>query len=532
MGGDISVSSELGKGCSFVFTARFGVSTLQDLKGDFINLYAMKTLVVDDSPTSLEVMSSFLESWKFDVTLCMSGEECLRQLELADMAGNPFQLLLIDWNMPNMTGLEVAKTIQENVSQGRLTIAPMVIMVTGYSQSQFQVEAADVKLDAVLTKPLRASRLYNTILRLQQPGIRKFTLCPLLQDNLCRSTKALQGARLLLVEDSEINQQVAFEMLSRIGFRVVIANNGYEAVKMVEGEAFDGILMDLQMPGMDGYQTAFCILAKPGCKDIPIIAMSASVMDEDKRKCFSVGMVDHVAKPVMPEVLVGTLLKWIKPAKQGFMATSPDTLPVPEGYSIPLNLPGFNLLGAIKRVGGNKKLLCKLLHQFSDDYSSVIERLDTLSLSGDVNGTLMVLHSLRGVSGSLGVSLVYDHAVQLENSIKAGQFPVSFELLNHALQEALMVISQAIKKPEELVNPLAEYNHEDAAHRLNELASSLKKHKVYPKESLDVLTSRLAVKVSTELLSKLGKHIDNFNYKGALNTVYEIAGNLNITMNL
>ncbi|MBF8276200.1 MAG: response regulator [Candidatus Brocadiaceae bacterium] len=532
MGGDISVSSESGKGSTFVFTVRFGTSISQDLKGDFVNLHAMKTLVVDDSPTSLEVLNNFLESWKFDVTLCMSGEECLRQLELADKAEKPFQLLLLDWIMPNMTGLEVAMKIKENVSQGRLTISPTVIMITGYGQYQFQGEAVDVKLDAVLTKPLRASKLYNTILRLQQPGIRKFVTCPFLEDTLCQSTKSIQGARILLVEDNDINQQVAFEMLSKTGFNVVVANNGYEALKMVENEAFNGILMDLQMPGMDGYQTTSLIRAKPDCKDIPIIAMSAAVMEEDKQKCLSVGMVDHVAKPIMPEALVGALLKWVKPAKQGFVATSPDALPASEAYDVPLNLPDFNLWGAIKRIGGNKKLLCTLLHQFSDDYSSVIERLDTLSQAGDVNGTLMVLHSLRGVSGTLGMSLVYDHAVQLENRVKAGEFPVSLDMLKHALQEALITIAQVVEKPEEPINQHAEYNHEDVTHRLNELASSLKKYKVYPKESLIELTSRLATKVDAELLSKLGKHIDNFNYKGALEAVYEIAGNLNVTVNL
>lgn len=532
MGGDISVYSELGKGSTFAFTTLLGVPKSQNLKSDFVNLQAMKTLVVDDSRTSLEVLRSFLVSWNFDVTLCMSGEECLLQLELADKAGTPFQLLLLDWVMPNMTGLEVAKKIQERVDQGRLTIAPMVIMVTGYSQGQLQAEAANVKTNAVLTKPIRASRLYNTILRLQQPGIRKFLVCPLLEENLCRSSKAIKGARILIVEDNEINQQVAFEMLSKIGLNVVIANNGYEALKMVENEAFNGILMDLQMPGMDGYQTASLILENPGCKDIPIIAMSAAVMEEDKRKCLSVGMVDHVAKPMMPETLAETLLKWIKPAKQAFAATSPDAFPEPEEYDVPLSLPGFNLLGATKRVGGNKKLLCKLLHKFSDDYSSVIERLDALARVGDVNGILALLHDLRGVSGSLGLSLVYDHAVQLENSIKAGQFPVSLEMLKNALQEALMIISQAIKKPEEPIKLLAEYNQEDVANRLKELASSLKKHKVYSRELMDDLSTRLTMKVYAELLSKLCKHIDNFNYKGALGVVKEIAAQLNITLDL
>ena len=299
---------------------------------------------------------------------------------------------------------------------------------------------------------------------------------------------------------------------------------------MVEHETFNGILMDLQMPGMDGYQTASLIREKSGCKDIPIIAMSAAVMEEDKQKCISVGMVDHIAKPIMPEALVGALLKWVKPSKQGFAAAPPGA--ALEGYTIPLNLPGFNILGALTRIGGNKKLLCTLLHKFADDYSSVMERLDTLARSGDTNGVLMILHSLRGIAGSLGVSSVYDHAIQLQNTIKAGQFPVSFEALNQALQEAFMVIAQEVKNPERQINPPIKYDQEDAAHCLNELVSYLKKQAVYPMELLADLTSRLQPNVNAELLSELSRHVDNLNYKGALGVVGKIAVQLNIPLNL
>ncbi len=299
---------------------------------------------------------------------------------------------------------------------------------------------------------------------------------------------------------------------------------------MVEHETFNGILMDLQMPGMDGYQTASLIREKSGCKDIPIIAMSAAVMEEDKQKCISVGMVDHIAKPIMPEALVGALLKWVKPSKQGFAAAPPGA--ALEGYTIPLNLPGFNILGALTRIGGNKKLLCTLLHKFADDYSSVMERLDTLARSGDTNGVLMILHSLRGIAGSLGVSSVYDHAIQLQNTIKAGQFPVSFEALNQALQEAFMVIAQEVKNPERQINPPVKYDQEDATHCLNELVSYLKKQTVYPMELLADLTLRLQPNVNAELLSELSRHVDNLNYKGALGVVGKIAVQLNIPLNL
>ena len=531
MGGDISVSSELGKGSAFTFTSRFGIAEACNLRQNFANLQPMKTLVVDDCQTSLDIMKGLLESWKFDVTVCLCGLDALRQIVLADKAGKPFQMLLLDWKMPEMTGLDVAKSIREHAAQGRLASPPIVIMVTAYSKDQLLAEAAATRLDAVLIKPVSAWELYNTILGMQQPGTRKLSGIALPETDLVQYAKAVRGARLLLVEDNEINQQVAFEMLSNAGLKVVVVSSGQDALKMVENEPFDGILMDLQMPGMDGYQTASHIQQKPDCKDIPIIAMSAAVMHEDKMKCFAVGMVDHVSKPMIPEVLIGSLLKWVKPTNRGFAEFSYSAPPEPEEYYILLNQPGFNFKEAIKRVGGNKKLLCKLLHQFSSDYASVVERLDKLVQAGDKKETLTLLHTLKGVSGSVGVARVHDVAMQLENNIKAGQFPVSLDGLSDALQDARAFISRLIKK-DVTTGGFAEYNREDTANRLNELVSYLKKQEFYPAESLAGLTSLLQSKVNVELLSELGKQVDNLNYKGALDVVSKIAGQLNISLSL
>ncbi len=448
MGGDISVSSELGKGSSFVFTSRFGLVKSSGWKGDTAALQPMKTLVVDDSETSLDILKSLLESWKFKVTSCLSGMEGLRQVELADKAGIPFQLLLLDWKMPELTGLDLVRRIQEAASQGRLASPPIVVMVTAYNKDQLLKEAANTKLDAVVIKPITPSGLYNTIQGLQQPIMAKSIKGHLPEAGLRQSAEAIRGARILLVEDNEINQQVAFELLTKIGLKVVVASGGNEALKMVEGEVFDGILMDLQMPEMDGYQTTSLILANPKHRMIPIIAMSAAVMPEDKQKCFAVGMVDHVAKPMEPEMLVASLLKWVKPVKRVSVAPLPGASSDAEEFDLPGDQPGFDFPGAIKRIAGDKKLLCKLLHKFVDNYSSAGEHLDKLTRAGDKKGTLEFLHSLKGVSGLLGAVHVFRLTALLENDIRSGQYPVSFEELKNALDDAMRFISRSVKKPE------------------------------------------------------------------------------------
>jgi CheY-like chemotaxis protein len=242
---------------------------------------------------------------------------------------------------------------------------------------------------------------------------------------------------------------VAFELLTKAGVDVVVADGGPEALRMADGEVFDGILMDLQMPEMDGFQTASLILAKPAYKHVPIIAMSAAVMPEDKQKCFAAGMVDHVGKPMVPELLISTLLKWVKPPKRDSAPVLPDAPPPDESdeYAVPLDAPGFDFPGAIRRCGGDNKLLCMLLHSFSDDYSTVIGKLDALTRAGDAKGTLMLLHTMKGAAGTVGAALISDIAGHLEEEVNSGTFPVSLGVLDVAIQETCDFISRSIRKP-------------------------------------------------------------------------------------
>ncbi len=532
MGGDISASSQLGKGSAFVFTLKFGLDTTLRVKKDYAELVTMKTLVVDDSNTSLETLKGILVGWSFDVTTCSSGEEGLRQLEQANQSGKPFQLLVIDWKMPGMSGLDMTLKVREKTTKGQLAVAPIVIMVTAYSKDDLMSHAESIKLDAALIKPVSASGLYNTILRLQQPGDGRFLGTATVEVDIRQIAKPIFGARVLLVEDNEINQQVASELLAKIGLKVVIAKSGNEALRLVEKEVFDGILMDIQMPEMDGYETTARILAKPSCRHMPIIAMSAAVMPAEKKKCYESGMVDHVAKPMLPERLVEALLKWVKPT--GIVPTDmPQTASAASGdYTIPANRPGFDFETALRRVGGNKELLCKLLHSFVSEYSEFSVGLETFAKSGDKSGTAALLHKLKGASGTIGLEGISMEAARLEDKVKRGAFPPPLAKLNLMFADAAKFIGETIVKPKAAGNQTEDYDPKDIESRLGKLASYINNQEVCPRGWREDLTSRIGTRIDKELITKLGDAMDKFNFDGAMGVLRDIASKLNVRLPL
>ncbi|MDH4099095.1 MAG: PAS domain S-box protein, partial [Nitrospirota bacterium] len=353
--------------------------------------------------------------------------------------------------------------------------------------------------------------------------------------DLWQYSAAIHGARILVVEDNEINRQVAAELLAGLGMNVSIADSGETALKMTDADTFDAILMDLQMPGMDGCRTAARILDKPPYKDVPIIVMSAAVMEEDKQRCFAAGMVDHVAKPIIPETLAATLVKWIKPVPGRSAEIPPAYTHEPatqEIPCIPADQPGFDSTGAVKRASGNRKLICHLLHDFANDFSSTAADLQQRAQTGDREGMLEQLHGLKGVAGMVGLTRISAIAAQLEHDVRSGATPVTLEELDTALNETFEFIAREVGKPAPASARVEPYDPEDAANRLNELAHYLDKQEIYPEESVTALISRLKTSASDAQISELARQLDRLDYKGALDTVREIARELNIPLAL
>ena len=326
MGGEIWAESEYGQGTTFNFTAEFGLGKERAKKrfAPATDLRGTKALVVDDNATSREILKDMLESFTFEVTLAASGPEGITELENADK-GTPFELVVMDWKMPEMDGIEASRQIKSHTG---LTKIPAIILVTAYGREEVMQQAEDAGLDGFLIKPVSPSVLFDASMQAFGQTLPEDSRAGRRDLKEAEGLKNIQGAHVLLVEDNEINQQVASEILQGAGLNVTLAANGKEAIAAIEKNAYDAVLMDVQMPIMDGYTATKTIRKWEGGigtkqnensdasdqkpvagsqKPLPIIAMTAHAMAGDAEKSIAAGMSDHVTKPIDPQQLFATL---------------------------------------------------------------------------------------------------------------------------------------------------------------------------------------------------------------------------------
>jgi PAS domain S-box-containing protein len=433
MGGEIAVSALPGQGSTFSFTARFGVSAMSEAptQGQGLqNLQAMKCLVVDDQETSLVIMRALLESWHFQVSTANSGEEGMRLIIEAGQRGTPFNLLLLDWKMPGMSGLELANQVrQTSLSDTRIDHPPAVIMATAFGREELRKEHDAQVIDAILTKPVTSSALFDTLIRLQGAKGGPVPLPEATFKETRATLSRIRGARILLAEDNELNQQVAREFLAKGGLSVVIANNGQEALDAVQQQAFDVVLMDLHMPVMDGFEATRRIHALPGLEQLPIIAMTAAAMSQDRAASTAAGMIAHVAKPVDPQELADTLVRWVKPRPADQVDDHPDEPTVmldqtetseADVLALQRILPDFSVRQALARMGEDLGLYRKLLRSFAENRAATAEQILALLRLGDDKQLYQVAHGLKGEAGNLGIDAVRDAADALASAVRSG----------------------------------------------------------------------------------------------------------------
>ncbi len=309
MGGTLAISSLPGQGATFAFTIDAGTIEDSDPSLDLHNLRGLKVLVVDDQETSRIILRELLAAWGLGAEIVASGEEALARLAAPQNSDHPFDAVLLDWRMPGMSGLEVAQRIEAQTRGGQISHPLMVIMVTAYDKQALVNDAGSIRIDGVVSKPVTPSHLFDVLI-----GSRKNRRGSLRPEKSALAGRRFDGARVLLAEDNPVNQLVASLLLKRRGVEVTIANDGSEAVNWVRRQPFDLVLMDLHMPVMDGLEATRQICALPAGENLPIIAMTAAVMPEDRERCSAAGMVDFVAKPIDPDELMQALARWLKPA--------------------------------------------------------------------------------------------------------------------------------------------------------------------------------------------------------------------------
>ena len=266
-------------------------------------------LVVDDNTAARDILADALRDVSESVDVVSSGAEALAAIRARD-AKRPFDVVFMDWRMPEMDGLEATRRIQADAT---VTHAPAIVMVTAFGREEVREEAEKLEVAGFLLKPVTKSMLVDTLVSIFAP--RADEAAAPAGDS--ERTDRLRGARILLTEDNAINQQVAVELLQGVGATVDVAGNGAEAVRKLQGVAFpppyDVVLMDLQMPEMDGFQATAKIRSDPRFARLPIIAMTAHATIEERQRCLEAGMNDHVSKPIEPDILYATLERWAKP---------------------------------------------------------------------------------------------------------------------------------------------------------------------------------------------------------------------------
>jgi PAS domain S-box-containing protein len=444
MGGTIGVESAPGVGSTFHFEAVFGLGATPEASATPkpAELANLRCLVVDDNPNAREIERAHLERFRFRVETCATAEESFDRLREAD-ATDPFGLVLMDYRLPGMDGLAATRRIKQDLG---LQLVPRVILVTAASRLAAEEIEDDAGLDEMLSKPVNPSVLFNAVMGVfgQGRGVRART-----RDTGLMSGSAelapICGAKVLLVEDNAINQQVATELLEQAGLVVAVAGDGQQALDRLDTETFDAVLMDLQMPVMDGYTAASRIRENPQWSGLPVLAMTANVMAEDRAKVLQVGMNGHIAKPIVARELFDALLKWIPPGERAAPPVPSTPPPAQTEVPVPAHLPGLDLPRALVNLGGNRpllnRLLADLLHNHSEDGQSVTQAV----AQGQWPLAQRLAHTLKGVGGTLGAADLQQSAADLELALRAGQTdeaPVLAERLVAALAPLMHGLSQ------------------------------------------------------------------------------------------
>ena len=463
MNGEVGVDSVPGKGSTFWFTVTLQMA--QSRARELLpspDLRGMRILVVEDDRTTAAVLETMLSSMTFVCRSVASGQRALQALLESERNGTPYDLVLLDWQMlGSMDGIQTAQGIRDL----SLTHPPRLIMLTAHGSEDLMKQASAVGIDSFLIKPVTPSLLFDTTMQLIAPHehFPDLPITPVAQS--ADPLAAIRGARILLVEDNELNQLVARDVLSDAGLAVDIAENGAVALEMVQAAHYHLVFMDMQMPVMDGIAATIAIRGLPGLTELPIIAMTANAMHQDRDRCLAAGMNDYVSKPIEPDQLWGVLTRWISPqdvARVGAAAVAP-ALPAAVGRDTStdsttagdarqpddagpayLGIDGLNTEAGLKHASGKSSLYEALLRQFAQREGSILTEARAALARRDPKSAERAFHTLKGVASTIGADGIWPLAAELEHAVRENQPLAVSDTRLDALEEKLSALMAAI----------------------------------------------------------------------------------------
>ena len=523
MNGMLGVESEVGHGSRFFFFAEFGLGAQQtntrlvpqpDLRG-------LRILVVDDNQMARKVLRDQLASLSFKVTTVSCATEAYISLQTAE---KNFDLILMDWAMPEVNGLEAVRHIQQNIQISQI---PAIIMVTAYALDEVVREAEEVGLDGFIVKPVTPSTLFDGIMKALKPTARTVA------DNELVVVHSLSGT-VLLVEDNHINQQVAEELLQSFGLQVEVAVNGLDALSKVKrfGKKLDLVLMDIQMPEMDGIQATERIRQMPDFADLPIIAMTAHAMVGDKEKSLNAGMNEHITKPIDPDELHNTLARWLQPSlsddgmKQRLIQQDEGSYVMLPDYSDNLDVDW-----GLTRVGGNRALFAKLLREFYQDHQADITLIEQALAEQRFQDVRRIVHTIKGVTGNIGATKLQQSCLELEQAFAAEgaiehalfMFKQDFQQLFRELQQFEHLHRSEAKVDAEPKNRHIKLSVQQLADITSPLLTLLQNGDAAALEVLMQIKQHLPEQVQP-LVQNLQQAIEDFDFDQAIDVLHKILG--------
>jgi len=520
MGGTLEFSSGYKEGSTFEVTIEFGYV---DASSYFNQTSPLETklnvLVVDDQISSRDVIKEIFSSWNCKVDESDNGKDALQKIKQRIENKKPYDLIIVDWSMPDLNGIETVKAIRL-MEESQEKVSPQIIMmVTAYSKEIVLKNRDDEKLiDVFLNKPVVYSSLYDA---LSNRGLSAKIQTDHTKDreSILAIAKSIRGASVLLVEDNEINIQVQTEFLNQMGLKVTTVTDGLQAIELLKIKHFDGILMDYQMPVMDGVEATKVI--RKGGDTTPIIAMTAAAMEADKDACLQAGMNDYISKPIDFLKMVQVITKWIAPNFKRDEIGDAHKKEIISHVVLPEKIDGINIEEGLRNSAENPTLYHTILLRFFHDYSLGCKPLQELIDNKDIVGVKRWVHTLKGLSATIGAlklnSLVSDIELKNENKfdVKLDDLCDELQRLNSALA-SLDIVRTTVGAP---------FNYELAIKQLNYISKKLANSQLIEKEESNKLNDTLGSYIDAKCWISLQNALENFEYDKAqieLNKLLEL----------
>ena len=521
MGGELWLESEQGVGSEFLFTAVFALQ--EDCGGGYVTpafWRGKRVLIVDGNATARHILEASLVQFGFHTDTVASGQLACDALEAATTI--PYELIFMDWKMSATNRLDVKRCLKQKT---RLADIPVIFMVTLYTRNAMMQHVHYKKVDGYLLKPVIPANLCELLHKVLGGGDQTHFDKPVKQTP--EVMLSIDDAEILLVDDNELNVQIATEFLHQAGLRVTVATNGKEAVETASTAVFDAICMDIQMPEMDGYEATQLIRKRYSYEQLPIIAMTAHTMVGDREKCLAAGMNDFVGKPIDQNQLFSVLRKWIAPDR----VKNPPKVTLQRGH--PTNVAALDLNLALQRVGGKQEMLLKLLLGFAKTYRDTADALRTAFAAGDLSKLYQVSHTLKGLAGSIGAERLRDVCSQLEVVSHAGDVP-NIPLLLDRLEQALAEVMQVIDTLEPCLTPTEASPQQSAPGAslvalLMGLNVQLEKGDGRAEEAISEIARVLPTHLHAQC-RKMAEHINEYDFEDAQSVLVEIAEALDLVL--